>query len=118
MIDADLKDLYQEIILDHSGRLNDVAFTGKGCAISIASASLMTEVLKDKDAGQLHRLVQTMQQLMKGETVDDTAIDPDDLERMVPLSGVAGFPMRVKCATLAWHTARAALDGPAPVKTG
>jgi nitrogen fixation NifU-like protein len=141
----DLRELYQEVILDHSkhprnfgpgaganrhakgnnplcgdrvevhvktkdGTIEDVHFEGKGCAISLASASLMTEMVKGKSEtearalfGQFHELVTS-----KGP------IDMDryaDLDKLAALSGVREFPMRVKCATLAWHTMAAALDG-------
>ncbi|MEB3299593.1 MAG: SUF system NifU family Fe-S cluster assembly protein [Candidatus Sericytochromatia bacterium] len=136
----DLRDLYQEVILDHNrsprnrrpmegathrahghnplcgdqlvvqlkveeGRLVDVAFEGDGCAISTASASLMTEGVRGRDEvtvrdmhEQFHRLVTT------GEA------DAVVLGKLSALAGVAEYPARVKCASLAWHTLVAALD--------
>jgi nitrogen fixation NifU-like protein len=152
MIDDDLKDLYQEIILDHGrhprnhraivgpthearghnplcgdnvqvqltlkdDHIADIAFTGRGCAISQASASLMTEVMKGLSADDARQLVQSIQALMKGENPASPEVLAEAIERLMPLSGVAGFPMRVKCATLAWHTTRSALDGLPAVAT-
>jgi nitrogen fixation NifU-like protein len=144
----DLRDLYQEVILDHGrkprnfrrlddpdrtargdnprcgdrielflklgadGGIADVAFQGRGCAISTASASLLTELVKGKTAAQAHALADGFRQLaMTGTCPACEAALADDMERLQPLSGVHEFPSRVKCATLAWHTLNAALDG-------
>lgn len=99
---------------DAEGRIADVAFEGKGCAISMASASMMTEVLRGKSEAEARRLFDDFHRLC---TEDDftleqaTAEDRDALERLQVLSGVREFPVRVKCATLAWHAMTAALDG-------
>jgi nitrogen fixation NifU-like protein len=140
---SDLRELYQEVILDHNrhprnfgplatanrraegnnplcgdrvtvyldveaGRLQDVAFEGAGCAISTASASLMTEALKGlsiEDARALfhgfHELVTQGQGAAEGSP---------DLGKLAVFTGVREYPMRVKCATLAWHALMAALD--------
>jgi nitrogen fixation NifU-like protein len=144
----DLRDLYQEVILDHGrrprnfrrledadatargdnpmcgdrielflkrapdGTIADAAFQGRGCAISTASASLMTEVVKGKAPEQARALGAAFRELaMTGACPECGAALAEDMERLAPLSGVHEFPSRVKCATLAWHTLNAALDG-------
>jgi nitrogen fixation NifU-like protein len=141
----DLRDLYQEVILDHNrrprnfgplpaanrraegnnplcgdrvtvhldvadGRIRDVAFEGAGCAISTASASLMTETLKGRSVEEARALFRGFHDLVTRGTVPETE---DGLDRLAVFSGVREFPMRVKCATLAWHAAMAALDAEA-----
>ncbi|HWL80887.1 MAG TPA: SUF system NifU family Fe-S cluster assembly protein [Roseomonas sp.] len=143
----DLRDLYQEVILDHGrkprnfrrledadrsgrgdnpmcgdrmqlwvklapdGRLADVAFQGKGCAISMASASLMTETVRGKTQDEARELSEKFRELaMTGACPDCGASLGDEMERLQVLGGVSEFPSRVKCATLAWHTLNAALD--------
>ena len=138
----DLRELYQETILDHSkrprnfhempdastkavghnplcgdrvtvylrlqdGRIADVAFVGQGCAISKASASLMTDAVKGKSASDAHDLFSRFHKMVTGSPGD--AVDPS-LGKLAVLSGVCEFPVRVKCASLAWHTLTAALD--------
>ncbi|MCO6415576.1 SUF system NifU family Fe-S cluster assembly protein [Siccirubricoccus sp. KC 17139] len=144
----DLRDLYQEVILDHGrkprnfrrledadrsargdnpmcgdrlelflklgpdGRIADAAFQGRGCAISTASASLLTETVKGKTAEEAHALSDSFRELaMTGTCPHCQAALEEEMERLQPLSGVHEFPSRVKCATLAWHTLNAALDG-------
>lgn len=136
----DLKDLYRDVILDHNkrprnfgtldpsdahadghnplcgdrlsltlrldgDRLVDLRFEGKGCAISTASASLMTEAVKGKDRVAIAQLFDKVHALL---TQDGTA--PTDIGKLAALGGVREFPMRVKCATLCWHTLNAALQ--------
>ena len=95
-------------------RLEDVKFEGKGCAISTASASLMTEAVKGKDKaaiGELYEKIHTL--LTQHDSVPDAS-----LGKLAALSGVREFPARVKCASLCWHTLNAALDkGAATVST-
>ena len=146
MIDPGLRDLYQEVILDHGrnprhfgtladanheaqghnplcgdrvhlylkvddkGRVADVAFEGKGCAISIASASMMTDLILGKSVEEARALAEAFYHLAKGEETG-AAMREEDRERLEVMSGVSQFPMRVKCATLAWHTFEAACDG-------
>jgi nitrogen fixation protein NifU and related proteins len=146
MIDPGLRDLYQEVILDHgrnprhfgrvegasheaeghnplcgdrihlylkmdeAGRVADVAFEGKGCAISVASASMMTDLILGKTVEEAKALAEAFYRLAKGEEPGGT-VAAEDLERLAVMSGVSQFPMRVKCATLAWHTFEAACDG-------
>ena len=86
------------------GIIRDVHFEGSGCAISTASASLMTEVLKGKDEEEAMRLMEAFQRLVTGIG------GPEGLGKLEALAGVREFPSRVKCATLAWHTLQAALE--------
>ena len=147
MIDETLRDLYQEVILDHGrnprhfgpldphsheadghnplcgdrirlfldigadGSIDDVSFEGKGCAISIASASMMSDLIVGKPIADARALAEAFYHLARGEE-SDGAVLPADMERLEVMSGVSQFPMRVKCATLAWHTFETALAGP------
>ncbi|MBS0471471.1 MAG: SUF system NifU family Fe-S cluster assembly protein [Proteobacteria bacterium] len=144
-MDDTLRELYQEVILDHSkhprhfgklddatntaqghnplcgdrvtmylkvdadDRIQDIAFEGKGCAISQASASLMTDMIVGRTVAEAEKLMGGFLHLVKGE--DASGLDPDDRERLDVMAGVSAFPMRVKCATLAWHTMKSALEG-------
>lgn len=87
--------------------IHDIGFEGAGCAVSKASASMMTEALKGKSEADADALFQSFHALVTGRP--DTA--PTPLGKLSVFSGVSEFPMRVKCATLAWHTLRAALEG-------
>src|SRR5262249_2954132 len=94
-------------------RIADAAFQGSGCAISKASASMMTEAVRGLPRAQAERLADRFQTMVTGR-----GEDPSGMGKLAAFSGVAEFPARVKCATLAWHTLRAALDGrPAAVST-
>jgi nitrogen fixation protein NifU and related proteins len=139
MPDNPLRDLYQEVILDHNrhprnfraladanrkaeghnplcgdrvqvflhvadDRVQGISFQGSGCAISTASASLMTEALKGKSVAEAHALFKSFHDLLTHGS--DNA---DQLGKLAVLAGVREFPIRVKCATLAWHTLEAAL---------
>lgn len=90
-----------------NARLEDVRFEGSGCAISKASGSLMTEILKGKSREEIEEIFRRFHGLVTG----DAASDPNELGKLEVLSGVREFPARVKCATLAWHALRAALEG-------
>ncbi|HEY4212347.1 MAG TPA: SUF system NifU family Fe-S cluster assembly protein [Steroidobacteraceae bacterium] len=95
-------------------RVEDIRFEGKGCAISTASASLMTEAIKGKDKAAIGDLYEKIHTLL---TQHDSVPDPS-LGKLAALSGVREFPARVKCASLCWHTLNAALDrGSATVST-
>jgi nitrogen fixation NifU-like protein len=95
------------------GVIADAAFEGEGCAISVASASLMTEHLKGKTEAEAQAVFDRFRALVMGEEEADTGLD-----KLVVLAGVKEFPARVKCATLAWHTLTAALkDRREPVST-
>ena len=137
---GDQRDLYQELILDHSRhpsnframpdatrsvegdnplcgdhlrlfvrlegeRIADISFEGSGCAISVASASLLTERIKGTRVVEAEALVHWVHRLLTMEEVPDEA----ELGELAALAGVRQFPMRVKCATLSWHALRAAL---------
>jgi len=146
---ADLRELYQEVILEHSkaprnyrelvaanhkaegynplcgdrftvylvvegDAIRDVSFQGSGCAISKASASMMTQTVKGKTRVQAGTLFDAFRQLVTGQANGVEA----ELGKLAVFSGVSEFPVRVKCATLAWHTLQAALEGqPEPVST-
>jgi nitrogen fixation NifU-like protein len=150
-MDDSLRELYQEVILDHSrhprhfgalesathmgqgynplcgdrvtvylhvdtaGRIEDVSFEGRGCAISQASASLMTEMVKGRSVAETEELMGGFLHLVKGENAN--ALGGEDRERLDVMAGVSAFPMRVKCATLAWHTMKSALEGGTAAKT-
>jgi nitrogen fixation protein NifU and related proteins len=137
---AELQDLYQEVILDHNRRprnfraieggrraegynplcgdrltlylridngiIQDVSFQGSGCAISKASASLLTESVKGKTIVEADALFDRFQRMITAPP--DAA--PGDLGKLTVLAGVRQFPVRVKCASLAWHTLRAAVE--------
>lgn len=89
------------------GAINDIGFQGSGCAISKASASMMTQTLKGKTADQAEALFTRFHDLVTGHTGGDG----QDLGKLAVFAGVSEFPLRVKCATLAWHALRAALHG-------
>jgi nitrogen fixation NifU-like protein len=139
-VSDELQELYQEVILDHNRRprnfrvietgrhsegynplcgdritvyltvedgiIKDASFQGSGCAISKASASLMTEAVKGKTVDEAQSLFERFQQMITGPTDVPAA----DLGKLTVLAGVRQFPVRVKCASLAWHTLRAAVD--------
>jgi len=101
--------------VDANDRIAGIAFEGKGCAISQASASLMTDMLIGRTVAEAEKLMGGFLHLVKGEDARD--LDPDDRERLDVMAGVSAFPMRVKCATLAWHTMKSALESGEPAKT-
>ena len=138
--EAELDDLYREIIIDHYRRprhkghlavpsachegvnpicgdevtvevaldgaaLGEIAYSGSGCSISQSSASMMTEAVAGKSVAEARRLIADFTAMMRG----DEGIDPDALGDLEALSGVRKFPVRIKCATLAWHTLAEAL---------
>ena len=92
--------------------VKDISFEGAGCAISTASASIMTETLKGKTRLEAEELFQTFHDLVTGRQAQ---LDAPELGKLAVFSGVSEFPIRVKCATLSWHTLRAALNGEAEV---
>ncbi|MBN62027.1 SUF system NifU family Fe-S cluster assembly protein [bacterium] len=94
----------------------DISFEGSGCAISKASASLMTAALKGKPVPEAVAMFEKFQEMVTAEV--DAPVDDQSLGKMAVFAGVREFPMRVKCATLAWHTMKAAVDeDQAPVST-
>ncbi len=146
-----LRDLYQEVILDHNKRprnfhkleqanrvaegrnplcgdhyviylivekdiVKDIGFEGSGCAISKASASLMSTELKGKTIAEVRRLFEIFHKVVTGEV--EVLPYLEELGKLAAFAGVAGFPVRVKCATLAWHALNSALgDEKKPVST-
>jgi nitrogen fixation NifU-like protein len=150
-VSSDLRDLYQEVVIDHSRKprnfrkpeganrrveglnplcgdqitlyltvsgdvIEDIGFEGTGCAISKASASLMTTAVKKKTRAEAEALLERVHSMISEGP--SSKVDPGEMGKLAVLSGVWEFPARVKCATLAWHTLRSALDGgAAPVST-
>lgn len=98
--------------VDDRGVIEDVSFEGRGCAISTASASIMTETLKGKTVQQADALYENFHRLVTGQGTD-AAAPVADLGKLQVLTGVRDYPSRVKCATLAWHTVQAALKNAA-----
>jgi nitrogen fixation NifU-like protein len=88
--------------------IREVSFTGSGCAISKASASVMSSTVKGKSRDEAEELFETFHRLVTG---DQSGLSAAELGRLAAFSGVSEFPARVKCATLAWHTLRSALEG-------
>ncbi|RMH23047.1 MAG: SUF system NifU family Fe-S cluster assembly protein [Gammaproteobacteria bacterium] len=93
--------------LDQDERIEDVSFQGSGCAISVASASLMTQMLKGKTRKEAEKLFTEFTHMATSEVGSE--IDSDSLGKLAALAGVREFPARVKCATLCWHTLETAL---------
>jgi nitrogen fixation NifU-like protein len=142
-LDSELRDLYQQVILDHNKSprnfkklenanfeaegynplcgdridifliieddiVKDISFQGSGCAISKASASLMTQMLKGKKKSEAEELFTKFHDLITGKSGDNLSME--DLGKLVVFAGVKEFPERVKCASLAWHTMHSALN--------
>ena len=142
-----LKELYQEIILDHGKNphnlkkienfdkdakgynplcgdkvhiylkihdkknIEDISFEGSGCAISMASASIMTELLKNKNEKEVKEVIKDFLEMIKNkEELNTKILKEDEKTKLMCLSGVKQYPMRVKCATLSWHTLISAID--------
>ena len=141
---SDLRDLYQETILEHSksprnyrkleaanrtaegynplcgdhftlyvdvqgDAIRDIGFQGSGCAISKASASMMTQSVKGRSKAEAQQLFRQFHELVTNQASPNG--DKEKLGKLTVFSGVSEFPVRVKCATLAWHTLQAALEG-------
>ena len=143
-----LKELYQEIILDHgknprnlkksenynkdaqghnplcgdkvhvflkideNKKISDIAFEGSGCAISMASASIMTDLMKEKKEDEVEELVKDFLEMIKqNPELKSKILEDNEKTKLMSLSGVKKYPMRVKCATMAWHTLSEALKG-------
>jgi nitrogen fixation NifU-like protein len=96
-------------LLLEGGTIRDIAFEGSGCAICTASSSVMTEILKGKTEADAEKIFGRFHDLVTSEP--DSEFDADALGKLAIFAGVREFPMRVKCATLAWHTMRTALQG-------
>ena len=143
----ELKELYQEIILDHGKnprnfgkcknftsdakghnplcgdkvhiyaqldkdkKILDLSFEGEGCAISLASASILTDILKGKDLNVANIIIDNFLKLIKeNKSITINSLNEDQKTTLMSLSGVKDFPMRVKCATMAWHTLASVLE--------
>jgi nitrogen fixation NifU-like protein len=142
----ELRELYQEIILDHGknprnkGKCNgyshdagahnplcgdkvhiylklnekkivDISFEGEGCAISLASASILTDILKGQDLSFTKKLTEDFLNMIKNKKkISLNSLEDDQMTTITSLSGVQEFPMRVKCATMVWHTLLSAID--------
>ena len=109
---GDRLDVFADV---EDGVLRDVGFEGSGCAISKASASLMTEAVKGRKIAEVDQLFEGFHRLLT--TSAQQPVDVSELGKLGVFAGVREFPMRVKCATLAWHTLRAALAGGASATT-
>jgi len=108
--------LHVYLRVNEASVIEDVSFEGEGCAISVASASLMTDILKGKTMQQAEELFDHFQHMATAPL--DEAPDEDALGKLTVLAGVREFPSRIKCATLCWHTLHAAVqDSPEPAKT-
>ena len=142
-----LKELYQEIILDHgknprnlgkfdnynkdakghnplcgddvhvylrlneNKKVDDIKFEGKGCAISMASASIMTEMVRGKEEVEVKEIITDFLKMIKEkDELSNNILNEDEKTKLMCLSGVKQYPMRVKCATLSWHTLISAID--------
>ena len=89
----------------------DISFEGEGCAISLASASILTEILKGKDLSFTKKVSEDFLSMVKNKTkITVNSLTEDQITTITSLSGVQQFPMRVKCATMVWHTFLSALD--------
>ncbi len=143
---SDLRELYQEVILDHNKRpqnfrkledanctaegynplcgdqitiyllvedrvIKEVAFQGSGCAISKASASMMTAVVKGKTTAEAEGLFETFHRMVTADSLEAGDEPGRTIGKLAAFAGVREFPVRVKCATLPWHTLHAALEG-------
>jgi nitrogen fixation NifU-like protein len=106
--------VYLDIAAD--GRIADAAFVGKGCAISMASASMMTEIVKGKTVDEAKKLFVSFHDMCTDDNAEPVEGD-EEMEKLQVLSGVRQFPVRVKCATLPWHTLTAAIEGVKEVST-
>ena len=91
------------------GAIKDIGFQGSGCAISRASASMMTQTLKGKSKAEAARLFDEFHRLVTGD--EETMAKASEMGKLAAFAGVSKFPARVKCATLAWHTLQSALQG-------
>ena len=98
--------------LDNDKKVKDISFEGEGCAISMASASIMTETIKGKEFNVAKKILEHFLNMLKeGSKLSINSLTQDENTTMMSLSGVKQFPMRVKCATLAWHTFIHAAEG-------
>ena len=98
--------------LDNKKKVESLTFEGDGCAISLASASIMTELVKGKTFDETKDIMSAFLNMIKNTSeIKSNHLDDDQKIKLMSLSGVKQFPMRVKCATLSWHTLVSALEG-------
>ena len=96
--------------LDENKKILDISFEGSGCAISMASASIMTDIVKKKEEKETKNLIKDFLDMIKEkQELSTKSLSEDDITKLMSLSGVKKYPMRVKCATLAWHTLTSAI---------
>ena len=98
--------------LNEEKKVENLTFEGSGCAISIASTSIMTELVKGKSFVSAQKIISDFLNMIKSSSeMQSTELNEDQKTKIMSLSGVKQYPMRVKCATLAWHTLTSAMDG-------
>ena len=98
--------------LDNEKKVEGLTFEGDGCAISLASASIMTELVKGKSFDETKEIMNAFLDMIKNTSeIQSNHLDEDQKTKLMSLSGVKQFPMRVKCATLSWHTLVSAMEG-------
>ena len=98
--------------LDKAKKVDGLTFEGDGCAISLASASIMTELVKGKSFDEAKEIMNAFLDMIKNTSkIQSNHLDEDQKTKLMSLSGVKQFPMRVKCATLSWHTLNSAIEG-------
>mgnify|MGYP001281789265 FL=1 len=98
--------------LDNGKKVESLTFEGEGCAISLASASIMTELVKGKSFEEAKEIMDAFLNMIKNTSeIQSNHLDEDQKTKLMSLSGVKEFPMRVKCATLSWHTLVSAMEG-------
>ena len=97
---------------DNEKKVESLTFEGEGCAISLASASIMTELVKGKSFDEAKEIMNAFLDMIKNTSkIQSNHLDEDQKTKLMSLSGVKQFPMRVKCATLSWHTLNSAIEG-------
>ena len=97
--------------LDEKKKVVDISFEGEGCAISMASASIMTDMVRGKEEKEVKEIVTDFLGMIKEkDSLETNILNDDEKTKLMSLSGVKQYPMRVKCATLSWHTLTSALD--------
>ena len=104
-------DVHVYLRLNENKKVDDIKFEGKGCAISMASASIMTEMVRGKEEIEVKEIITDFLKMIKEkDELSNNILNEDEKTKLMCLSGVKQYPMRVKCATLSWHTLSSALD--------
>ena len=97
--------------LNENKKVEDISFEGQGCAISMASASIMTDLIKGKEENEVKEIINDFLEMIKEkDSLNTKLLEEDEKTKLMCLSGVKQYPMRVKCATLSWHTLISAID--------